>query len=94
MRTTPAAVLAAALLTACAPALTRGVPQTPSAPPTAGTRGGAAPLATKRVAAKRPPGTLVAEDATVCVMAPEAFAGAAAGTVVRCAWAPPESAGR
>ena len=67
MRPTPA-VVAAALLTACAPALTRGVPQTPSAPPTAGTRGGAAPLATKRVVAKSPPGTLVREREVVEVI--------------------------
>ena len=76
------------LLAACTPALGRGVPQTASAPPTPGTRAGAAPLATKRVAAKRAPRTLVAEDATRCEMAPELFDGAELGGMVRCAWAP------
>lgn len=80
------AALALALPAACAPALGRGTPQTPSAPPTAGARAGAAPLVTKRVAAKRAPGTLVAEDATRCEMLPDAFEATGVGTMVRCAW--------
>lgn len=80
------AALALTLLAACTPALGRGTPQTSTAPPTAGTRAGAAPPATKRVAAKRAPGTLVAEDATLCEMAPELFSGTGVGTMVRCSW--------
>ena len=79
-------VLAFMLLAGCTPALGRRVPQTDGAPPTAGTRSGAAPLVTKLVAAKRAPGTLIAEDATTCEMEPGAFAGTRVGTMVRCAW--------
>ena len=83
MRATVAVTLC---LGACTPTLGGGVPQTGAALPTAGTRSGAAPLATKRVRAKRPPATLLAEDGTVCEMAPEAFEHTAVGAMVRCAW--------
>jgi hypothetical protein len=82
-------VPALALLVACTPSLARQTPQTAAAPPTAGTRGGAGALATKRVAAKLEPGTLIADDATRCEMRPETFAQTSVGAMVRCSWTPP-----
>jgi hypothetical protein len=43
-------------------------------------------LYTKKVVAKRAPETLVAEDGTICRVAPDRFSATEAGTAVYCNW--------
>jgi hypothetical protein len=43
-------------------------------------------LYSKKVVAKRAPETLVAEDGTICRVAPDRFSGTDAGTAVYCNW--------
>lgn len=40
----------------------------------------------KKVMAKEPPETLLAEDGTICRVAPERFRSTSIGTLVRCNW--------
>ena len=40
----------------------------------------------KKVTAKDPPETLLAEDGTICRVAPERFRSTSVGTLVRCNW--------
>ena len=41
---------------------------------------------TKKVVTKRPPEVLLAEDGTICRVAPDRFAGTANGALVYCHW--------
>ena len=49
--------------------------------------------ATKIVATKQPPATLVAEDGTVCRVAPDRYADTKFGALVACEWQPGEPPG-
>ena len=44
--------------------------------------------ATKRLATKEPPGTLVAEDGTICRVSAERYAATPPRSLVRCDWQP------
>ena len=52
--------------------------------------GAAIGWATKRVLSKQPPETLVAEDGTVCRVAPDRYAGTEVKAMVYCDWQPGE----